>query len=278
MVGVVVLVVGLVDEDEVDVRAVVELAPAQLAHADDDEAPRQPLERRAASSTAARRDAQRALGDDVGEIRDLRGGGLERLAAQDVARGDAQDLAALEAAQRVGVAGLVLGLGEQEVGLLGEVLDLGRRAIDLRHQPVEVLGVADQDLGQERRGAHHLDQHVERARIVDQVAQERGAGQAGRGVAREGDDRGVGIGGAADARRAASRRGRRAPRAPAAPRPSPAGAGRRRRGPASPNDAQVLAGLVLGERRREEEIRGRDGGQDGTAACDSGGSRRAAGC
>ena len=130
MVGVVVLVVGLVDEDEVDVGAVVELAPAQLAHAEDDEAPRQPIERRGFEHRS-RRDAQGALGDDVGEIRDLRGGGLERLAAQDVARGDAQDLAPLEAAQRVAVAGLVLRLGELEVGLLGEVLDLGRRAIDL---------------------------------------------------------------------------------------------------------------------------------------------------
>ena len=60
MVGVVVFVVGLVDEDEVDVRAVVELAPAQLAHAEDDEAPRQPIERRRLRAPFASRCAARA--------------------------------------------------------------------------------------------------------------------------------------------------------------------------------------------------------------------------
>ena len=110
----------------------------------------------------------------------------------------------------------------------------------------------------------HLDQHVERARIVDQVAQERGAGQAGRGVARERDHRGVGIGGAADG--VEQRLGEGAERLARGQL-----LGHRLQvlvggaGILEPERAQVLAGLVLGERRGEEEVRGRDGGQDGTA-------------
>ena len=97
------LAVLLVEEDEVDVAGVVQLDAAELAEAEDDEA--------AALAVAAERLAvvlfqvspgvvEGRFDDGVGQVGDLPGDGCDRLAADDVAIGDAQRFAALEAAER----------------------------------------------------------------------------------------------------------------------------------------------------------------------------------
>ena len=95
--------VGLVHVDEIDVGAEVELAAAELAHAEHEEAERTPVRRRwrrrpgapAARATWSTRDADR----DVGELRQRGHGLVERRQAEQVARADAVDLGRGQPAQ-----------------------------------------------------------------------------------------------------------------------------------------------------------------------------------
>ena len=78
---------AVVDEDHVDVGRVRELGAAEPTEADDRERQRR-LER-----------TQRGFDARVGEARELASGRVERREAEHVARADAQEVAALEAAQ-----------------------------------------------------------------------------------------------------------------------------------------------------------------------------------
>ena len=74
------------------------------------------------------------------------------------------------------------------------VLPIGRAALDLRDQPVKVLGGPNKDVGKVRRGAHHIGEHVQRAGILAKVVEEHRAPAARRHVVRHRGDAGVWIG------------------------------------------------------------------------------------
>lgn len=143
----IVRVVRLVDVQQVDVLTVVELAATQPAEPDDDE-------RSGRSGALALRqvvagDPQGAGDDDSGQVGELLGGRSQRVLVEQIAAGDAQDLAPLEALEGVELARRRLVLRQQRIDL-GPVVHLIRRgAAQLALQPVEVLRIADQDLAEE---------------------------------------------------------------------------------------------------------------------------------
>ena len=81
-------------------------------------------------------------------VRQLRRGGLDGLVAQQIARADAQRLPALPAPQHVEpLDGIVDGRkGRHELFFV--ILAIGRASLDLRDQPVKILGRADEDLAE----------------------------------------------------------------------------------------------------------------------------------
>ena len=98
------LAVAVVEEDQVDVAGVVQLAAAQLAHAQDDEPGRLAVGAAGVAPLRARASARRPAGPLPGSRRPGRKSArvtvLQALLADDVAVGDPQRLAALEAPQR----------------------------------------------------------------------------------------------------------------------------------------------------------------------------------
>src|SRR5205823_10277315 len=93
--------VALVDVHEVDVGAVVELAAAELAHAEDDESPRPlagPVGAPLGRETRARR-VRRGVDDRLGERGELAHRLLDRRETEQIAPADPEELAAPVAAQ-----------------------------------------------------------------------------------------------------------------------------------------------------------------------------------
>ena len=93
-----------VDEDQVDVRGVIQLLASELAHADDHEAGGRPVgpDRRTVEPLEPLPRPVPGRGQaHVGHVRELLGGHGQVGVAQDVAAADAQELAVLEAAERV---------------------------------------------------------------------------------------------------------------------------------------------------------------------------------
>ena len=189
---------GVVDVDEVDVGAVVQVAAAELAHADDREPPRQrPVDRR----LLGRRDAQHLVDEHVREVRELRRRRCQRLPvehAEEVGRRDPQYLAALIPLEPVD---LVLD-GAVSLDQPGDFLvvgvAVGRRPVQLVSQPVQVAGVADENLAEVGGGPQDLRQDVQDVGILVQRADERRLRRAGGDVAAEPDDGRVGVGGRRD--------------------------------------------------------------------------------
>ena len=184
----------VIDVDQVDVGAVVQVHAAELAHADD----REPSGQRAmAGRVLGAGEAQDAVYQRVGQVGQLRRGRCERLPvqhAEQVARGHPEHLPPLEPLERVHLVLDALRAVETAVDLRVVGGAIGRRTVQLAPQPVEVLGVADQDLAQERGGAEDLRQDLQHARVGVQVADEGGLRRARRDVAAEADHRGVGVG------------------------------------------------------------------------------------
>ena len=192
------IVRGVVDVDEVDVGAVVEIAAAELAHADDREPPRQ---RAVGRRLLGRRDVQHLVDQGVGEVRELGGRRRQRLPvqhAEEIQGRDPQHLASLVPLEPVH---LELD-GAVAVEQPGELLVVGvavrRRPVQLAPQPVQVAGVADEDLGEERGGPQNLRQDVQDVGIVAQGADERRLRGAGGDVAAETDDGRIGVGSGRD--------------------------------------------------------------------------------
>ena len=160
------LAVEIIEEDQVDVAGVVQLAAAELAHAQDDEP-------RGASVGAAGRaplgaefppgGPQRRFQNGVGQVGDLGGDGLEALLADDVAVGDPQRLPPLESPQR----------GQHHL-IVVQGLDLGHQVLDEdlpRHrrpfgqpQEVETFRVAGQQIAEVLAGGKNLHQRRQRRR------------------------------------------------------------------------------------------------------------------
>ena len=190
------LAVGAVDEHQVDVGRVVELVAAELAHGDD----REPglgsaaADRGAVGLTHGRlRLAQRLRDARVGQVRQLLGGPRQVGVAQEIADADAQEMAVLEAPQRVHprLARFEWAERLRQVGrqVLGEP-EAHRGGLE---QPRQVARTPPQRVGehlaravearQERYGAGVLGERAEEHRPVD-----------GRGVALEVVERHVRVG------------------------------------------------------------------------------------
>ncbi len=183
-------VVGLVEEHQVDVAARVELATAELAHADHGERARRPVrgDRRPEAGLGPRlRLGERDLAADVGQVRELARGDVDVVARvrEELARRDPQLLAGRPAAQPAPDARAVREIadgrgGEAPVG--AQVPGLPRPA----RQRQQGLGVRV-DEGSERRVAAdeqgpELDEVPPHA--VARPGDERGdAGAGGRGFA-----------------------------------------------------------------------------------------------
>ena len=185
---------GVVDVDEVDVGAVVEVAAAELAHADDREPPRQGAVGRRLLS---RRDVQHLVDQGVGEVRELGGRRRQRLPvqhAEEIHGRDPQHLAALVPLEPVHLEFDGAVAVDQPGELAVVVVAVRRRAVELVPQPVQVAGVADENLAEERGGPENLRQDVEDVRVLLQGADERRLRRAGGDVAAEPDDGGVGVG------------------------------------------------------------------------------------
>ena len=186
--------IGVIHINEIDVRAVVQLASPELAHADHGEPSRQAHDL-LLPRELARDDAERAIDHEARESGQVRRGRFERVSAQDVARGDPEDLAPLQPPERVerqpagGPAGGRVGFRRRaERGRL--------RVVEARDQPMKILGVPDQQLAEERRGAEQVGQHLQRGGVFAEVAEEARPGGARRKIPREADQRGVRVRGA----------------------------------------------------------------------------------
>ena len=167
-----------VDEDQVDVRGIIELVPAQLAHPDHREsrghpvgADRNTVETPEPVLGPAPRRAQTHVGQAGQLLRRHRQVGV----AQDVAAADPQQLAVLEAPQRVEPR-VVTGEGpEARVQILLQLV-----AVPLPHgrrleEPWEQGGMAAQGVREELAGAAEARQQRRRAGMGSEEAQEGGA-------------------------------------------------------------------------------------------------------
>ena len=133
------------------------------------------------------------------------------------------------------------------------VLPIGRAALDLRDQPVKVFRRSNEDVAQLRRCAHHIGQHVQRARIFAKVVEKHRAAAPRRDVSRDAGDRAVRIrrfeDGGKEIRRETAER---------LARDEVVGHSLKvlvyRRGIAETQRLEVRARLILREVRRKEEI------------------------
>jgi len=203
------LTLGAVDEHQVDVRRVVQLLAAELAHADHGQ-PRLPAVGVEGRPEARARVGQRVgvgLGQArVGQARELLGGHGEVRVAEQVAGADAQQLAVLEAAQRVH-ARLARREGARRLrGVLGKFLGEPRTHRGRLQQPRERVGTAPQDVGEELARAAQARQQRGSAGMLGERAEEDRAVHH-RGVALEVVERHVGIGRGGELRQQAGQRG-----------------------------------------------------------------------
>ena len=190
------LSLGAVDEHEIDVRRVVQLLPPELAHADDGEPGLAAggVERRAEPrADGVQRVGRRLRQAGVGQPRELLRGHGQVGVAQQVARADAQDLAVLEAAQRVHARLARRERPRRLRGVGGEFLGEPRPHGARLEQPGERVGSAAQDVGEELAGAAHPGQQRGGAGMLGEGAEEDGAVDDG-GVALEVVERHVRIG------------------------------------------------------------------------------------
>ena len=175
------LAVGVVDEDQVDVGAIVQLLAAELAERQNDE-PRG-LAVVADRAPVLGLDGQpgRANGDldaGVGEVGEVEGDQFEGVVADDVVVADPKDLAEPEPAE--GEAPGIIGRGLLQLG--PEVIDQPRgvAALGPGAEPVEQGRVADHQLAEELAGAEKLDGDLDRLGVLDQAGQRRlGVGAGG---------------------------------------------------------------------------------------------------
>ena len=184
----------VVEVDQVDVRAVVQVDAAQLAHADDGKPSGQ---RAVTGGVLGHGEAQDAVDQSIREVGQLRGGRGQRLPvqhAEHVACGDAQHLPPVEPLQRIHLVLDALRGVEAAVDFLVVGGAVGRRSVQLAPQPVEVFGIADEDFAEEGGGAQDLRQNLQHARVGVQIADEPGLRRARRDVTAEADHGGVGIG------------------------------------------------------------------------------------
>ena len=166
------LALVVVEEDQVDVGAEVELLAAQLPQAQDDEPRGQaPRGHRDAVALLGVRPGQAdgRLGAGVGQVREVLGDHLQREAADDVVVADPQALAAAETAEGQ----LLLLLGRQRRDRRPELLDQGGPVAALRAgaEPVEQVGVADQDLAEILAGAEDLEEDLGGPRLADELVE-----------------------------------------------------------------------------------------------------------
>ena len=190
------LALGAVDEHEVDVRRVVQLLAAELAHADHGE-PRLAaggVERRAEPrARVGQRVGVRLPQARVGQPRELLGRHGQVRVAEQVAGADTEELAVLEAAQRVQAR---LARGERPHRLrdvLGELLGQPRAHGARLEQPRQRARAPAQDVGEELARAADARQQRGGARMLGERAEEDGAVDGG-GVALQVVERHVGIG------------------------------------------------------------------------------------
>ena len=120
-------------------------------------------------------------------------GGLNGFVAKQIARADAQRLAALPSPEHVEPFDRIVDGRKRRDELFLVILPIGRAALDLRDQPVKVLRRADEDVAELRRRAHHIGQHVQRAGIFAKVVEKHRAAAPRRDVLRDARDRAVRI-------------------------------------------------------------------------------------
>ncbi len=144
------LALAVVEEDQVDVAGIVQLAAAELAHAQDDEAGRLAVRADGVAPLPAELSPGGAEGpfeDCVGQVGNLRRDRLQALLADDVAVGDPQRLAAFETPQRPQHRLLVLQGRDFRHQVLDEHLPGHRRPFG-QPQQVEALRVGDQQVAE----------------------------------------------------------------------------------------------------------------------------------
>ena len=178
---------GVEHVHEIDVRTVIQLPAAELAHADHGKHARH-LFARFIRHHRRDDDLQRAIDDDVRQVGNLGGGRLHGLAPEQIASGDAQRLAPLPSLQRVEGFGGIGNVGQHRQNFVLEIAPVGRAALDLRDKPVKIFRIADQNFAEEGRCAQHVREHVHGARIVAEIVQEHRAAGSGRKIPRQPDD------------------------------------------------------------------------------------------
>ena len=185
--------VALVDVHEVDVGAVVELAAAELAHAEDDESPRPlagPVVAPLGRETRARR-VRRGVDDRLGERGELAHRLLDRRETEEIAPADPEELAAPVAAQP----GMQLDTRQRPRhpgGLERRAMGGGVAARDVEHgveerRPPAALG---HERRRQRRAAaeeteerrHETARRRARRRLDEARERRQGIGRVGRGV------------------------------------------------------------------------------------------------
>ncbi len=194
------LAVGFVEEDQVEVAVIVQLAAAELAQGEDRPAvalavagPPWGAEPRGPAVPLV----ARHLGDDrLGDVGQLAGHLADRLAAEDVAGADPDPFLVAEA-ERIGARSSAPWHSSASSALIAEA---GQRAVDDQriHQVVDHARVVDQDLGEELAGRAQLDVEPQARRIeVEQLPEDRLGAQRRRDLL-EVRQRHVGVGRPAD--------------------------------------------------------------------------------
>ena len=183
----------VVDVEQIDVVAVAHLASTEAAGADDGERAGRLLARLSVEPLL-HDDGEREIDGHGRDVRQLRRRGLHGFVTEQIARADAQRLAALPAPKHVEPLDGIVDGRKRRHQLFLVILPIGRAPLDLRDQPVKVFGRPDEDVRKLRRGAHHVGQHVQRAGILAKIVEEHRASAARRHVVRNRGDGGVGIG------------------------------------------------------------------------------------
>src|SRR5262249_47567038 len=153
-------------ENQVDVRAVVQLLPAKLAHGDDG----QPLRRDSCLGVGM---VEACLNQGVGQERQLDGHAAQIEQSKKVARSNSQQFPPLKAAQRVELLFGVVNADHHPLGLNAELLhalQLGQPFVLC--QPVEMGRRAQQNLGQELAADKQPHEDFDGARIVAQASKQ----------------------------------------------------------------------------------------------------------
>ena len=175
------LALDVIEEDQVDVGAVVQLLAAELPHRQHDEPRGLALVPGGDAVPGLGPAASQPAGDldaGVGQLREVEGDHLERDAAHDVVVADPEDLALAEPPQHHPLGLLVAG-GDRLGPELGDQR-LAVAALGADAEPVEQGRVADDQLAEVLARAEELDQDLGRPGVADQVAQGRLGHRAGR--------------------------------------------------------------------------------------------------